>query len=74
MYEKPQYLTPDGYKRLPKNPFGEKNISKSISPRPDLQKEAEQRALLKKKIQSRKIDPKAAKLIAEAIKTMLRQE
>ena len=31
MYEKPQYLTPDGYRRLSKSPSKDGNLKKEIS-------------------------------------------
>jgi hypothetical protein len=70
MYEKPQYLTPDGFRRLSKNPYSSLN-------------EAQRRELLKKKkrISSLQqpmkkeggvvISDKAAALIAKAISGML---
>lgn len=57
MYEKPQYLTPGGLKRLKGNPFRLKREGKDSSgarSRPQ-----------------RGISDKSARLIAEAIRTML---
>ncbi|MBD3343703.1 MAG: hypothetical protein GF401_01420 [Chitinivibrionales bacterium] len=67
MYEKPQYLTPGGYKRMSKNPY-KKDEQNS---------QANKKALPSKNlpVQNRRpkrtIDEKTAKLIAEAIKTMM---
>jgi len=67
MFEKPQYLTPDGYRRSAKNPFKKKNVKKAIAKK----KLLSARNLTKNT--QKGISPEAAKLIAQAIKGMLNQ-
>ena len=73
MYEKPQYLTPEGYRRRSKNPYKKKILKKAspakkrISPNKFLSlKEFNKNA-------QRGISDEAAKLIAQAIKGLLRE-
>ena len=64
MYEKPQYMTPGGLRR------GNRNPSSEGTP---LQKAPKKKGLTDTRITpGRKISPEAAKLIAEAIRCMLR--
>lgn len=67
MFEKPQYLTPDGFRRSSKNPLKRKNVKKVVS-----KKKLLSARNLPKNIQ-KGISPEAAKLIAQAIKGMLHQ-
>ena len=73
MFEKPQYLTPDGYKRKSKNP-NKKRILKKI---PLGKNGASQNNILSaknfQKNAQRGISKEAAKLIAQAIKGMLHE-
>jgi hypothetical protein len=66
MYEKPQYLTPGGFRRSAKNPLKDK---KAITPLP-AKKTISANRLKKAGIQ---ISEATAKLIADAIKSMLKQ-
>jgi hypothetical protein len=61
MYEKPQYLTPGGYRRQAKSP------AKAARPARAKEEPAAGRAMTPKRI-----SPQAAKLIADTIKLMLR--
>ncbi len=73
MYEKPQYLTPDGYRRKKKNPDKKKPVKKALTTKKRLPAE---QILSKKKLKNqgqKGISKEAAKLIAEAIKGMLHQ-
>ena len=73
MYEKPQYLTPDGYRRMKSNPYTSGKQPAKLSPYQQLQqkkKELRARKPLAKKA-SPKISEQTARLIAEAIKNML---
>lgn len=64
MYEKPQYLTPDGYKRSGKNPLRPSQLRNELAKRaPQKQKG--------KTLGVKSLSPEAAKLIAEAIRAML---
>lgn len=77
MYEKPQYLTPDGYKRLAKNPFkggltaplrfSENRVGAKRGKSP-LENYSSTFPAIKKR---RGISDEAAKAIAAAIKGML---
>ena len=70
MYEKPQYLTPDGFKRLSKNPYS----SLSAAQRLELLKKKNRVAPLQQSLQKgggAVMSDKAAALIAKAIKGML---
>jgi hypothetical protein len=67
MFEKPQYLTPDGYRRSAKNPLKKNSVKKAIAKKKLLSAKK-----LTKNVQ-RGISPEAAKLIAQAIKGMLNQ-
>lgn len=87
MYENPQYLTPNGYQRFTKNPYGNKSVKKEVSAllaarnhKTDSSKSGE------KKLSSQTLhhgrisgkqpqtSDKAAKLIALAIKDLLRNK
>lgn len=73
MYEKPQYLTPDGYRRSSSNPLNSKKLALKAS----LDNiEAQRKLLLARKTINKKpgISDEAAKLIAEALKSMLHQK
>ncbi len=63
MYERPQYLSPDGsYKRKKKNPTSRENA-------------LAKRKHLKKKLKSgQKISPESAKLIAKAIQSIFHSD
>jgi hypothetical protein len=70
MYEKPQYLTPDGLKRLSKNPYS----SLSSAQRLELLKKKRRDIVLAQSIKKEGgivISDKAAALIAKALKGML---
>ena len=67
MFEKPQYLTPDGFRRSSKNPLKKKRVKKVVS-----KKKLLSTRNLPKSVQ-KGISPEAAKLIAQAIKGMLHQ-
>jgi hypothetical protein len=67
MYEKPQYLTKDGYKRLDKNPYKKDSPTYSLVPK---KKTAAQ--LPKVPNKGIKISDKTAKMIAMALKDMLK--
>jgi hypothetical protein len=66
MYEKPQYLTKDGYKRLDKNPHKDNAPTFKLIPR---KKTPAQLQIQKKGI---KISDQTAKMIAMALKGMLK--
>jgi hypothetical protein len=67
MYEKPQYLTKDGYKRLDKNPHREDAPAFKLVPR--------KKSVVKAHLSGKgiKISDKTAKMIAMAFKEMLKQ-
>lgn len=73
MFEKPQYLTPGGYRRKSKNP-NKKKILKKV---PLEKNRASQNEIFSakhfQKNAQRGISEEAAKLIAQAIKGMLRE-
>lgn len=73
MYEKPQYLTREGYRRTSKNPHKKKLTKKLLS----MKKTPSSKSILPVdyfKSQSRRgISKEAAKLIAHAIKGMLHE-
>ncbi len=74
MYEKPQYLTPDGYRRSSKNPYKRKSTKKN-SPIPG-RGPSHDNILSAKHFQrnaQRGISKEAAKLIAQALKGMLKK-
>ncbi|MFP4163997.1 MAG: hypothetical protein ACLFQB_09470 [Chitinispirillaceae bacterium] len=83
MYERPQYLTPNGFKRLPLNPFRKefpKTEKKNDSPKKQVEDTSSPATLSQFIVQQRKprkpeptkqISDKAAKLIAQALKDML---
>jgi hypothetical protein len=60
MYEKPQYFTKNGFKRLEKNPYKDGNL-----------KISQKSSLIKK---GPIISEKTAKIIAQAIKSMLKEK
>ncbi len=66
MYEKPQYLTKDGFKRLAKNPHGD-DVPK-FKPVPG------KKSVVKTRLSGKgiKISDKTAKMIAMALKEMLK--
>lgn len=73
MFEKPQYLTPGGYRRKSKNP-NKKKILKKVSIAKN--RASQNKILSAKQFQKnaqRGISEEAAKLIAQAIKGMLRE-
>jgi predicted DNA-binding transcriptional regulator YafY len=76
MYEKPQYLTPDGYRRSPKNPFTEKDKSAAANAL-QLLRERKRELLAASTAKTRPklaLSEEAAKLIAQAISGMLRSK
>ena len=82
MFEKPQYLTPGGYKRLSQNPYKKQlqalNETPVKSPTASLQKKPpivqRQRLLEPRKKQPQfELSDKAAMLIAQALKGMLKK-
>jgi hypothetical protein len=82
MFEKPQYLTPGGYKRLSQNPYKKQlqalNDAPVKSPTTSLQKKppiAQRQRLLepRKKQPQFELSDKAAMLIAQALKGMLKK-
>ena len=70
MYEKPQYLTPDGFKRRGSNPFKGGSDNNAEKKREAVKKQLSKWPPLKKP-KGPVISDEAAKLIAEAIKGML---
>jgi hypothetical protein len=71
MYEKPQYLTPDGYRRAATNPFKSAGAGNNARPfLPAVKSGTGKPGMPKKGIQ---ISEETAKAIAMAIKGMLRQ-
>lgn len=74
MYEKPQYLTPKGYKRMDKDPK-KKEILKKIMGEKKGKEIYEIKPLLKKNTaKPKKLSKEAAKAIAMAIKGMLNEQ
>jgi len=74
MYEKPQYFTKDGFKRLAKNPHRD---GQSLVPLGDKTEQPSSKALLHRKnlvrpIKGPGISDEAAKLIADVLKGMLK--
>jgi hypothetical protein len=68
MYEKPQYLTRDGYKRLDKNPHrDDAPVFKLVPKKKAIQSVAVQRKGIK-------LSDKAAKMIATVLKDMLKEQ
>ncbi len=72
MYEKPQYLTPDGYRRSSKNPYKRKSVKKAPLKKGPIANKILTRKHFQHQAQ-RGISKEAAKLIAQAIKGMLHQ-
>lgn len=75
MYEKPQYFTPDGFKRCAKNPHKDKG--QSIVPLRGNMKQPTSKALhlkknLKSPLKGPGISDEAARLIAGVLKGMLK--
>ncbi len=68
MYEKPQYLTGDGFKRLDKNPHKDRSITYKLIPKktsvPAISAQRPQKGI--------HLSEEAAKAIAMAIKGMLK--
>ncbi len=73
MYEKPQYLTPDGYRRKAKNPNKKKAVKKRLATKKGLPADTILPPGKIKKQAQKGISKEAAKLIAEAIKGMLHE-
>jgi hypothetical protein len=74
MYEKPQYLTPDGYRRSPKNPFSGKDLS-SAQTALQLLRDKKRELLARRMAASQPkqaLSDEAARLIAQAISGMLK--
>jgi hypothetical protein len=74
MYEKPQYFTKDGFKRLSKNPHKD---GQSLVPLGDKTKQISSKVLLYKKnlkgpLKGAGISDEAARLIAGVLKGMLK--
>jgi hypothetical protein len=71
MYEKPQYFTKDGFKRLAKNPHkdGGKSLTSLVQKPKQLSSQA---LLLKKNLKGPGISDDAALLIANVLKGMLK--
>ena len=70
MYEKPQYFTPDGFRRLSTNPYSNQNTFRDQ----ELLKKKKRAALLKGSARSGggvTISDKAAASIAKVLKEML---
>lgn len=79
MYETPQYLTPGGYKRLAKNPY-RKKLDEMQAKLVDDPAVAKKKKLLgsrllgtQNKRQQFELSDKAAMLIAQALKGMLKK-
>ncbi|MBD3393548.1 MAG: hypothetical protein GF418_15550 [Chitinivibrionales bacterium] len=72
MYERPQFLTPDGYRRLTSRP-GKKGKKKSL-PKADRSMALARTKLQKMSQKGAAISPEAAKLIAMALRSMLNQK
>jgi hypothetical protein len=71
MYEKPQYFTKDGFKRLAKNPH--KDTGKSPTPLVQKPKQLSSQAVLRKKnLNGPGISDDTALLIANVLKGMLK--
>lgn len=71
MFEKPQYMTPGGYKRSPKSPALKKRIKAELARK---KKMIASRTLAPKNIfasPQKGISKEAARLIAQALKGML---
>jgi hypothetical protein len=77
MYEKPQYITPDGYRRSSKNPYKKKVVKKAVRKTPAGKNSQLSRKMLSvkqfQKDAQRGISKEAAKLIAQALKGMLKE-
>jgi hypothetical protein len=67
MYEKPQYLTKDGYKRLDKNPHRDDAPTFKLVPK--------KKTVVKAQLPGKgiKISDKTAKMIAMVLKEMLKE-
>lgn len=77
MHETPQYLTPDGFRRSSKNPYRKKLEEAKLVDSPAVQRKkqllaARARALQKKQPQF-ELSDKAAALIAQALKGLLKK-
>jgi len=74
MYEKPQYLTPDGYRRMPARPekIAGRGIVTSLQAKKDVA--ARKMRLEKLSAKGKSISPEAARIIAMALKSMLKQK
>ena len=74
MYEKPQYFTPEGFKRSSKNPLRKKKLKKKVSLNNSnsiRKKQLEKFAGLQSS--QKGISKESAKLIAKAIRGMLKE-
>jgi hypothetical protein len=74
MYEKPQYLTPDGFRRTSKNPFAGRDVS-SAQTALQLLRDKKKEMLARRVAGARPkmtLSDEAARLIAQAISGMLK--
>jgi hypothetical protein len=74
MYEKPQYLTPDGYKRSSKNPLKKGTSGQSLYQELTQKKMelAKKQGIVRSGTDKKGLSNEAAKIIALAIKGMLK--
>jgi|WetSurMetagenome_2_1015567.scaffolds.fasta_scaffold78101_2 hypothetical protein len=70
MYEKPQYFTPEGFKRLPKNPYSSKAMAEHLELLRK-KKRAMMTQLTVKKKPGITLSDEAAAAIAKVLSTML---
>jgi hypothetical protein len=70
MYEKPQYFTPEGFKRLPKNPYSGKGLAQRLELLQKKKRDLATQQTMKKK-PGMTLSDEAAAAIAKAISTML---
>ncbi len=74
MYEHPQYLTPDGYRRGGAGRLSKRKQKPTVHTWPDETASSRaQKLQIRRRPPQRGISAEAAKLIAETIKIMLRQ-
>jgi hypothetical protein len=71
MYEKPQYWTPQGFKRLAKNPFKDGKIVPVLKKSPDSPADAFALTRKPRKKQQFTLTDEAAKQIADVLRGML---
>ncbi|MDD5675136.1 MAG: hypothetical protein PHC61_13285 [Chitinivibrionales bacterium] len=74
MYEKPQYLTNKGYKRLDKNPYTGKGAAQLKALQAKTKADNAMLTKAQPGASGRSISPKAAMLIASALKVMLKEK